>query len=41
MFPNRLEIEDATIVENAAIIDVVKNKEPSVSGFRWNFHLKK
>jgi hypothetical protein len=34
-------MEEATMVDMAAIIDVVKNREPSFSGARLNFHLKK
>jgi hypothetical protein len=34
-------MDEATIVDKAAMIDVVKNREPNFSGARLNFHLKK
>lgn len=40
MLPIRLAMEDATSVEAAAIIDVVKNSEPKLLSRRSNFRLK-
>jgi hypothetical protein len=40
MLPNLLAIEEARSIEIAAMMDVVKNKEPSLPSSRSNFFLK-
>jgi len=41
MLPTRLASDAATKVDAAAMREVVKNREPSFSSSRLNFHLKK
>jgi hypothetical protein len=40
IFPNRFAIDEATSIEAAAIILVVKKREPSIPSLRSNFRLK-
>lgn len=40
MFPNRFAIDDATSIEAAAMMLVVKKREPSIPSPRSNFFLK-
>ena len=40
IFPNRFAIEEATSIEAAAMILVVKKREPSIPSFRSNLSLK-
>jgi hypothetical protein len=40
IFPNRFAIDEATSMEAAAMILVVKNREPSIPSWRLNFFLK-
>jgi hypothetical protein len=40
IFPNRFAIEEATSIDAAAMMLVVKKREPSIPSLRWNFVLK-
>lgn len=40
MLPNRLAMLEATSMEPAAMMEVVKNREPRRPSSRLNFHLK-
>jgi hypothetical protein len=40
IFPNRFAIEDATSIDAAAMILVVKKREPSIPSLRLNLVLK-
>jgi hypothetical protein len=40
IFPNRFAIDEATSMEPAAMILVVKKREPSIPSWRLNFFLK-
>ena len=40
ILPNRLAIDDARSMDPAAMMEVVKKREPRRPSSRWNFHLK-
>jgi hypothetical protein len=40
ILPNRLAIDDARSMDPAAMMEVVKNREPRRPSSIWNFHLK-
>jgi len=40
ILPNRFAIDEATSIEAAAMMLVVKNREPSIPSLRSNFFLK-